>query len=186
MLSLAINPAGVWCQTSTTAGASGGDLYKNSPAIEERISRPLEIYENKYRSTEHGTWLEALGFDGYMWAPEYSDSELRAAEASGESQDELCLSTPANTGWRVVYMWPVSHRRHGQEMLLGDAWLHPDLRCLADWVDFRQVCLQPAVLTLAFASWQLNAIHYSKPDSLVITHRQNWVMWIECVIQAML
>ena len=35
-------------------------------------------------------------FDGYMWDPEYSDSELRAVEASGESRDELCPSTPLN------------------------------------------------------------------------------------------
>ena len=32
-----------------------------------------------------------------MWDPEYSDSELRAAEASGESRDELCPSTPLNS-----------------------------------------------------------------------------------------
>ena len=49
------------------------------------VSRPLkcmEISENKFRSTEHGSielrWL-------YMWDPEYSDSEL-----SGKSRDEIC------------------------------------------------------------------------------------------------
>ena len=53
------------------------------------ISRPLKcmhIDEHKCRSTEHG----CMGFDGYMWDPEYSDSDLRAVEPSGESRDELC------------------------------------------------------------------------------------------------
>ena len=42
----------------------------------------MEISENKFRSTEHGSselrWL-------YMWDPEYSDSEL-----SGKSRYEMC------------------------------------------------------------------------------------------------
>ena len=37
--------------------------------------------------------MDALGFDGCMWDPEYCDSELRAVEASGESRNELCPST---------------------------------------------------------------------------------------------
>ena len=41
----------------------------------------MEISENKFRSTEHGSialrWL-------YMWDPDYSDSEL-----SGKSRDEI-------------------------------------------------------------------------------------------------
>ena len=41
--------------------------------------------------------MAALGFDSCMWDPEYSNSELRAVKASGESQDELCPSTPADT-----------------------------------------------------------------------------------------
>ena len=58
------------------------------------ISRPLkfmQIDENKYRWTEHG----CIGFRSLCTRdPEYSDSELRAVEASGESRDELCPSTP--------------------------------------------------------------------------------------------
>ena len=40
-----------------------------------------------------------LDLDGYkiMWDPEYSDSELRAVEASGQSRDELYTSTPADS-----------------------------------------------------------------------------------------
>ena len=56
------------------------------------VSRPLkcmEISENKFRSTEHGSielrWL-------YMWDPENSDSEL-----SGKSRDEICPYTRANS-----------------------------------------------------------------------------------------
>ena len=45
----------------------------------------MEISENKFRSTEHGSielrWL-------YMGDPEYSDSEL-----SGKSRDEMCPYT---------------------------------------------------------------------------------------------
>ena len=42
--------------------------------------------------------MDAWGFDGHiMWDPEYCDSQLRAVEASGESRDELCPSTPENT-----------------------------------------------------------------------------------------
>ena len=56
----------MWCQTSTTAGASGDELYNNYSVSEgEDISRPLkfmEINENKNRSTEK----DALGFDGYI------------------------------------------------------------------------------------------------------------------------
>ena len=56
------------------------------------LSRPLkcmEISENKFRSTEHGSielrWL-------YMWDPEYSDSEL-----SGKSRDDMCPYTRTNS-----------------------------------------------------------------------------------------
>ena len=49
----------------------------------------MEISENKFRSTEHGSvelrWL-------YMWDPEYSDSEL-----GGKSRDEMCPYTRANS-----------------------------------------------------------------------------------------
>ena len=49
----------------------------------------MEISENKFRSTEHGSielrWL-------YMWDTEYSDSEL-----SGKSRDEICPYTRANS-----------------------------------------------------------------------------------------
>ena len=49
----------------------------------------MEISENKFRSTAHGSielrWL-------YMWDPEYSDSEL-----SGKSRDEMCPYTRANS-----------------------------------------------------------------------------------------
>ena len=41
--------------------------------------------------------MDALAFDGYMWYPEYCDSELRALEVSGESRDELCPCTPLNS-----------------------------------------------------------------------------------------
>ena len=41
--------------------------------------------------------MDALGFDPYTRDPEYPDSEIRAVEASGESRDELCPSTPADT-----------------------------------------------------------------------------------------
>ena len=34
--------------------------------------------------------MDALGFDGDVWDPEYCDSELRAVDASGESRGELC------------------------------------------------------------------------------------------------
>ena len=50
----------------------------------------IEISENKFRSTEHGSielrWLYI------MWDPEYSDSEL-----SGKSRDEICPYTRANS-----------------------------------------------------------------------------------------
>ena len=73
------------------------------------ISRPLklmEIYENKYRSTEHGCI-------GFRWDPEYCDSELRAVEASGESRDEFCpcqqtqlkLNRRLTRGTRVTSAW---------------------------------------------------------------------------------
>ena len=49
----------------------------------------MEISENKFRSTEHGSiewrWL-------YMWDPDYSDSEL-----SGKSRDKMCPYTQANS-----------------------------------------------------------------------------------------
>ena len=63
-----------------------------------------------------------------MWDPEYCDSELRAAEASGESRDELCPSKPADTAetqsqadeWYTCDQWlAVVQRRHVQEILLG-------------------------------------------------------------------
>ena len=40
----------------------------------------------------HYTWMHWVSMvinKKYMWDPEYSDSELRAVEASGESRDEL-------------------------------------------------------------------------------------------------
>ena len=71
----------------------------------------MEIYENKYRSTEHG----CIGFRWlYMWDPEYCDSELGAVEASGESRYELCPSTDTaaetqsrrlSGGTRVTSAW---------------------------------------------------------------------------------
>ena len=133
--------------------------------MEGRISRPLksmEIYENKINSTDRLN-MEALGFDGYMWDPEYSDSELRAAEASGESRGELCPSTPGETAesqtqadsWCTCDQCPIDATDKKCCWDYPDARLHPDLRCLADWVDFRQVCLQPAVLTLAFAQFMV-------------------------------
>ena len=49
----------------------------------------MEISENKFRLTEHGSielrWL-------YMWDPDYSDSEL-----SGKSRDSICPYTQANS-----------------------------------------------------------------------------------------
>ena len=85
----------------------------------------MEIYENKFRSTEHG----CIGFRwSYMWDPEYCDSQLRAVEASGELRDELCPSTPADTAenqsqadaWYTCdQCLSVAQRCHGQEMLLG-------------------------------------------------------------------
>ena len=83
----------------------------------------MEIYESKYRSTEHG-WI---GFRWlYMWDPEYCDSELGAVEASGESRDELCPSTDTAETQSQVDGWytcdqclAVGQRRHGQDILLG-------------------------------------------------------------------
>ena len=70
-----------------------------------------------------------LGFRwSYMWDPEYCDSQLRAVEASGESRDELCPSTPENTAenqsqadaWYTCdQCLAVAQRHHGQDMLLG-------------------------------------------------------------------
>ena len=102
----------------------------------------MEIDENKYRSTEHG----CIGFQwSYMWDSEYCDSELRAVEASGESLDELCPYTDTADTQSQVDGWytcdqclAVAQRHHGQEILLGlpkyDARLHPDLRCLAEFL----------------------------------------------------
>ena len=64
----------------------------------------------------------------YMWDPEYCDTQLRAVEASGESRDELCPSTPENTAenqsqadaWYTCdQCLAVAQRHHGQDMLLG-------------------------------------------------------------------
>ena len=52
-------------QTSTTDGASGGELHKTIQPLKGNISRPLkfmEIYDNKYRSDPMN--MEALDFDG--------------------------------------------------------------------------------------------------------------------------
>ena len=58
-----------------------------------------------------------------MWDPEYCDLQLRAVEASGESRDELCSSTPVDTAdtQSQVDAWytcdqclAVAQRRHGQ------------------------------------------------------------------------
>ena len=43
-----------------------------------------------------------------MWDPEYSDSELRAVEASVESRDEFCPSTPLN--WSADTAETLDHR----------------------------------------------------------------------------
>ena len=100
--------------------------------------------------------VNVLGFDGYMWEPEYSDSELaeehltatpdvdvdeQNSVSSTENDDNWCRcdQCPSDTTDKKC-CWDYPEDR-----------LHPDGRCLADWDDFRQVCLQPAVLTLAFA-----------------------------------
>ena len=57
--------------------------------------------------------MDAFDFDGDMWDPENSDSELRAVEASGESRDELwpCQQTQLKInrrltgGTRVTSAW---------------------------------------------------------------------------------
>ena len=95
---LAINPAAVWCQTSTNAGASDGELHKTIQplSLKGNISRPLN--------------MDALVFDGDMWDPEYCDSEHRAVEASGESRDELCpcQQTQLKLNRKLtVHVWPV-------------------------------------------------------------------------------
>ena len=58
--------------------------------------------------------MEALSFDGYMWDPEYSDSELRAVEASGKSRDKLCPSTRADS--TETDGWCACDQAQGQEM----------------------------------------------------------------------
>ena len=83
---LAINRAGMRRQTSTTALSNhlgGGG-----------VSRPLkcmEISENKFRSTEHGSieFTVAMVICGIR---NNSDSEL-----SGKSRDEMCPYTRANS-----------------------------------------------------------------------------------------
>ena len=97
--------------------------------------------------------MDALDFDGDMWDPEYCDSELRAVEASGESRDELCPSTDTTDTQSQVDGWytcdqclAVAQRRHGQEMLLelptNYALLHPDLRCLAEFLSLAMLSIQ--------------------------------------------
>ena len=101
----------------------------------------------------HPMNMDALDFDGDMWDPEYCDSELRAVEASGESRDELCpCQQTADTqsqadGWYTCdQCLAVAQRSHGQEMLLGlpinYARLHPDLRCLAEFLSLAVLSIQ--------------------------------------------
>ena len=89
------------------------NCIKTIQPVRERgyISSPLkfmEIYENKYRSTEHGCIVFRWS---YMWDPEYCDSELRAVEASGESRDafrpqtQLKLNRRLMGGTRVTSAW---------------------------------------------------------------------------------
>ena len=126
---LAINPAAVWCQTSTTAGASGGELHKTIQplSLKGNISRPLkfmEIYENKYWSNEHG----CIGFRWwYMWDPEYYKCVGTQSNRSQWWIAGWTLSIPADTtetrlqadGWYTCdRCLAVAQRRHGQEMLL--------------------------------------------------------------------
>ena len=75
---LAINPAGVWCQTSTTTGAYGGELHKTIQPLKGNISRPLTFMEIYGKKNTDPMNMDALDFDGDMWDPEYCDSELRA------------------------------------------------------------------------------------------------------------
>ena len=112
---LAINPAAVWCQTSTTAGASGGELHKTIQplSLKGNISRPLkfmEFYENKYWSNEHG----CIGFrwwyvgSGILWFGTQSsrlqkpvvNRGMNFVHASRHSWNSIA-------GWRVVHVWPV-------------------------------------------------------------------------------
>ena len=110
---LAINPAAVWCQTSTTAGACGGELHKTIQPLKGNISRPLkfmEIYENQYWSNEH----RCIGFrwwyvtSGILWFGTPSSRSqwwiagwtVTCVHASRHSWNPIA-------GWRVVYVWPV-------------------------------------------------------------------------------
>ena len=110
---LAINPAGVWCQTSTTAGASSGELHTTIQPLKGNISRPqkfMEIYENKYWSNEHG----CIGFrwwyvgSGILWFGTQSrrsqmvNRGMNFVHASRHSWNSIA-------GWRMVtlHVWPL-------------------------------------------------------------------------------
>ena len=152
---LAINPAAVWCQTSTTAGACGGELHKTIQplSLKGNISRPLkfmEIYENKYWSNEHG----CIGFRWWY----VTSGILWFGTQSSRSQWWIAgwtLSRPADTaetqsqadGWYTCDQYlAVAQQCHGQDMLLGlpihYAWLHPDLKCLAEFLSLAVLYIQ--------------------------------------------
>ena len=123
---------------------------------------------------DHVDEEDTLGFDGYMWEPEYSDSELPSEEtvAIGES-DELAPSTHLSNvtsssesetdenatqkdtvkeNWCRCGQCPADTKHKKCCWDYPDDRLHPDGKCLAELEDFRQVCLLPVVLTLAAQS----------------------------------
>ena len=152
---LAINPAAVWCQTSTTAGACGGELHKTIQplSLKGNISRPLkfmEIYENQYWSNEH----RCIGFrswyvtSGILWfGTQSSRSQWWIAGWTVSMPADTAETQSQADGWYTYdQCLAVAQRRHGQEMLLGlpidYAWLHPDLRCLAEFLSLAVLSIQ--------------------------------------------
>ena len=91
----------------------------------------MEISENKFRSTEHGSielrWL-------YMWDPEYSDSEL-----SGKSRDEICPYTRANSAGGAPRLVTKDNKC---------CWNYPNGRRHPDLAEFLAVGLLITVLSL--------------------------------------
>ena len=95
--------------------------------------------------------MDALDFDDDMWHPEYCDSELRAL-ASGESRDELCpcqqtqlkLNRRLTGGIRVTsaWQWPSDAMDKKCCWDYPYAWLHPDLRCLAEFLSLAVLSIQ--------------------------------------------
>ena len=81
-----------------------------------------------------------------MWDPEYCDSQVIAVEASGESRDELCtlhrqtqlkINRRLTRGACVTSAWQWSSDAMDKKCFRDYpfyARLHPDLRCLAEFL----------------------------------------------------